>query len=60
MVFRKDAEYMIRWVDKLLEISNREGRYRSDADKDKVQEVYYQARSYYEGVLKLAKSVWKD
>ena len=45
---RADALYMIRWIDRLLEISSRPGRFSSEADRQQVQAVYRRAKSVYE------------
>lgn len=60
VAFRDSAEYMIRWTDRLLEISKLPGRYQSDADRNQVQEIYRRARAYYEEVVRTAVSTWGD
>jgi hypothetical protein len=47
----KDAEYMIRWIDRLLEVSAGPGRYRSDKERSQVRSVFTKARHVYEAIL---------
>lgn len=60
IAFKNDAEYMIRWVDKLLGIAAQPERYRSDADRDQTLEVYNRARQFYQGIAETASKVWGD
>lgn len=60
IAFRDSAEYMMRWTDRLLEISEIPGRYRSEADRNQVKEVYQKARAFYEEVIRTAISTWGD
>jgi len=57
---KKDAEYMIRWIDRILEISNRPKRYASEQDRSEVQAVYREAKNVYERIARTATEVWKD
>jgi hypothetical protein len=58
--YKKDAEYMIRWIDRILEISARPQRYASEQDRSEVQAVYREARGVYEKIGRTATEVWKD
>jgi len=49
---RADAEYMIRWIDRLLEISNKPGRYQSDSERTQTQAIFRKAREIYEGIAR--------
>jgi hypothetical protein len=45
-----DAEYLMGWIDKLLEISRQPGRYASDEQRSQVQRIFRQARAVYEDI----------
>jgi hypothetical protein len=47
---KKDAEYMMAWIDRLLEITNRPGRYESDKQRNEVQAIFREARKVYEEI----------
>jgi len=51
---QKDAEYMIKWIDELIKISNSPGRYPSREKRDKVRAIFLEAREIYETVRKRA------
>jgi hypothetical protein len=55
---RKDAEYMIRWIDRLMRVSSEAGRYDSDEDRQVAQDLFRQARDNYEQVARIAREVW--
>lgn len=57
---RPDAEYNLAWVDRLIEIANLPGRYRSAADRSEVLAVYQQARAFYERTTAIAREAWGD
>lgn len=44
---KEDAEFMIRWVDRLLEISNQPERYQTNKQRQEVQDIFRKARSIY-------------
>ena len=58
--FKESAEYMLRWVDRLVEIARVPGRYQQEADKQQVIATYDRARKFYEGVSENAKTIWKE
>jgi hypothetical protein len=58
--FKSSAEYMIRWVDRLLEIAEAPGRYEQAADKQQVIGTYRRARKFYEAVAANAKAAWGE
>ena len=60
IAFKKSAEYMLRWVDQLIEFANLPGRYQREADKAEVLALYEQARRFYENVATTATRVWAD
>jgi len=49
---RTDAEYMIRWIDRLLEVSSKPGRYQSDSERTQTQAVFREARGIYEDIAR--------
>ena len=53
--FARDAEYMIRCIDRLLVVSNKLGRYRSDNERSEVQAVCTKARQVYEEILSISR-----
>ncbi|MBL7187447.1 MAG: CehA/McbA family metallohydrolase [Phycisphaerae bacterium] len=57
---KNDAEYMIRWVDRLIEVSNKPGRYNSDEQRIQTQAIFKEARSVYENIAQKAANVWGD
>jgi hypothetical protein len=57
---KADAEYMIRWIDRLLEVSNKPGRYNSDQQRTQTQTIFKEARHIYENIAKRAVDVWED
>jgi hypothetical protein len=57
---KADAQYMIRWIDRLLEVSNKPGRYTSDDQRRQTQAIFRQARDVYESIAQKAVEVWKD
>jgi hypothetical protein len=57
---RDAAEYNLRWIDRLIEIAETPGRYRSEPDKAQVLAIYHRARSVYESVAETASGVWGD
>jgi hypothetical protein len=57
---KKDAQYMIRWIDRLLEVSEKPDRYRSDRQRTETQEIFKEARHIYENIARKAIEVWQD
>lgn len=57
---RQDAEYMIRWIDELLKVSQMADRYGSDKERVQSQRIFYEAREVYERIGKTALQVWGD
>jgi hypothetical protein len=53
-----DAEYMIRWIDRLLEVSDKPGRYKSDEQRTQTQAIFKEARQVYEDIARKAVKVW--
>lgn len=59
-VSKADAEYMIRWIDRLLDVSEKPGRYASDAERAQVQAIFNQARQKYTAIAWMAEHIWGD
>jgi len=57
---KTDAEYMIRWIDRLIEVANKPGRYQSDAQRIQTQAIFKEARRVYENIAQKAANVWGD
>jgi len=57
---RRDAQYMIRWLDRLGEVSNQPQRYHSQQDRAEVQAIYREARQVYEQIAHTAAETWGD
>jgi hypothetical protein len=54
IVFKRDVEQMIRWIDGLLAVSNRPDRYASDEQRAAAQVMFRAAREKYEAILAAA------
>jgi hypothetical protein len=59
-LFRSDAEFMIRWIDRILQISDQPGRYASTDDRREAQAIFREARAVYERIADQAKAVWNE
>jgi len=59
-VSKTDAEYMIRWIDRLLEVSNKPGRYKSGDERRQTQIIFKEGRQIYESIARRAVEVWGD
>jgi hypothetical protein len=59
-VSKNDAEYMIRWIDRLLEVSRKPDRYQSDGEQTESQIIFGQARQIYENIARKAVEIWND
>ena len=51
---KKDAEYMVRWIDRLAEIARTPGRYPSDDQRSGVLTTFQEARGVYEAIARRA------
>jgi hypothetical protein len=60
IAFRRSAEYMIRWVDRLIEVAGMPDRYHRESDRSEVLAQYWQARRFYEAVARAAHDHWRD
>ncbi len=60
IAFKQDAEYMIRWVDRLLETSHEPNRYKNDVEREEIQDLYRQARRIYEDIATKAQKAYGD
>lgn len=59
-VSKSDAQYMIRWIDRLLEVSEKPDRYRSDDERKETQKIFKQTRHIYENIAQKAVEVWPE
>jgi hypothetical protein len=57
---KTDAEFMIRWIDRLLAVTEKPRRYESAAERAQVQAVFRQARQKYEDIARSARDLWGD
>jgi len=57
---KTDAEYMIRWIDRLMQVTDKPGRYKTDTERSQVQAVYQQARQKYQDIARQAVESWGD
>jgi len=55
---KRDAEYMIRWIDRLMQVSRTADRYDSETDRKVVQGLFLKARKAYERIARTAEEVW--
>ena len=58
--FKNDAEYMVRWIDQLLDIANAPDRFQSISDRDEIIKTYQRAKDAYLAVSKRAVKTWHD
>jgi len=57
---KADAEYMIRWIDRLLQVANKPSRYSSDTERAGVRAIFQKARQEYESIARKAVEFWAD
>lgn len=57
---KTDAECMIRWIDRLLQVTDKPGRYKTDTERSQVQALYQQARQKYQDIARQAAEFWGD
>jgi hypothetical protein len=57
---KNDAEYMIRWIDRLLKVSKKPNRYQSDGERTETQKIFKEARHIYENIARKAVEVWGE
>jgi hypothetical protein len=57
---KTDAEVMMRWIDQLLEVSKKPGRYSSDTQRRETQAIFKQARQKYKTIAQTAQQTWSD
>jgi len=57
---KADAEVMIRWIDRLLEVSEKPGRYESVTERTHVQTIVSEARQKYQAIAREAEHIWGD
>jgi len=52
---RDDARYMMRWIDRLIEIAHRPDRFPTEADRQAVLDTYARARAVYQRIASEAR-----
>ena len=57
---KDDAQYMIRWIDRLLEVSRKPDRYQSEDERIETQKIFKEARNIYEKISRKAIEVWRE
>jgi len=55
---KRDAEYMIRWIDRIMEVSEQPDRYQCEEERAKVQAVFRQAKQIYQNIAQTAVNLW--
>jgi hypothetical protein len=50
IAFKKDAEYMIGWIDRLLEVNKKPGRYNAESQRAEVEAIFRKAKTIYEKI----------
>ncbi len=49
---REDAQFFVEWIDKLIAMAEKRGRYKNEEQKREVIELFRKGRAYYEGVAR--------
>ena len=57
---KRDAQYMTHWIDRLLQVIEKPGRYQSDMERAEVRAIFQEARQKYEGIALKAEEFWPD
>jgi hypothetical protein len=57
---KTDAEYMIRWLDRLLQVAEKPGRYKTSEERSQVKAICRQARQKYQDIAHQAAEFWGD
>lgn len=57
---RRDAEFMIRWVDEILKVSDKPDRYKTPEQRTAAQKQFHEARGIYDRIARTAAQVWND
>ena len=57
---KRDAEHMIRWIDRLAEVARQPGRYETTEQRSHVLAVFQEARKVYETIASTAAQIWGD
>ena len=58
--FRKDAEYMIRWIDELLKVAAKPDRYENEEQRREAIKLFNEARQVYTNIANDATRIWGD
>lgn len=57
---KADAQVMILWIDRLLEVSEKPDRYASDTERAEVQAIFKEARQKFKSIAWMAEQIWGD
>ena len=57
---KRDAEFMIRWIDRLAEVARQPDRYETAEQRSQVLTVFQEARKVYENIASTAARLWDD
>ncbi len=57
---KRDAQYMTRWIDRLLQVTEKPDRYQSDMERAEVRAIFQKAKQKYEGIALKAEEFWPD
>ncbi len=60
IAYRRDAEYMIRWINRITDVSNEPNRYERPSDQAESQALFLEARAVYERIAATARQAWGD
>ncbi|UCG56754.1 MAG: CehA/McbA family metallohydrolase [Phycisphaerales bacterium] len=56
----RDAECMIRWIDRLVRVANKPGRYESDEHRDETLAMFKKAKQVYVKIARTATEHWQE
>jgi hypothetical protein len=57
---KADAEFMMRWIDRLVEVARQPDRYQTVAQRADVLAIYREAKDVYEEIARRAAEAWGD
>jgi hypothetical protein len=57
---KTDAQYMTHWINRLIQVTEKPGRYQSDMERAEVRAIFQKARQKYEDIALKAEEFWPD
>lgn len=57
---KRDAECMIRWIDRLVQVANKPGRYESDEQRAETLAMFRKAKQVYRKIVQAAAEHWQE